>query len=114
MCMIYEQCNYSILLLLYDFEMENVEIKQTWRKKNVWRRCRWLGENWMKIKYELSSGFRGILGPSPNSRPSEMVTSIYLEQDFVRSIEETHHPPPPPPRPDATDPKPWILLQFIA
>ena len=29
MCMIYEQCNYSILLLLYDFEMENVEIKQT-------------------------------------------------------------------------------------
>ena len=30
MCMIYEQCNYSILLLLYDFEMENVEIKQTW------------------------------------------------------------------------------------
>ena len=26
--MIYEQCNYSILLLLYDFEMENVEIKQ--------------------------------------------------------------------------------------
>ena len=29
MCMIYEQCNYYILLLLYDFEMENVEIKQT-------------------------------------------------------------------------------------
>ena len=27
MCMIYEQCNYFILLLLYDFEMENVEIK---------------------------------------------------------------------------------------
>ena len=33
MCMIYEQCNYSILLLLYDFEMENVEIKQTWNLK---------------------------------------------------------------------------------
>ena len=29
MCMIYKQCNYSILLLLYDFEFENVEIKQT-------------------------------------------------------------------------------------
>ena len=29
MCMIYEQCNCYILLLLYDFEMENVEIKQT-------------------------------------------------------------------------------------
>ena len=27
MCMIYKQCNYSILLLLYDFEYENVEIK---------------------------------------------------------------------------------------
>ena len=26
--MIYKQCNYSILLLLYDFEFENVEIKQ--------------------------------------------------------------------------------------
>ena len=25
--MIYKQCNYSILLLLYDFEWENVEIK---------------------------------------------------------------------------------------
>ena len=35
MCMIYEQCNYSILLLLYDFEMENVEIKQTWNLKHV-------------------------------------------------------------------------------
>ena len=33
MCTIYEQCNYSILLLLYDFEMENVEIKQTWNLK---------------------------------------------------------------------------------
>ena len=29
MCMIYKQYNYSILLLLYDFEFENVEIKQT-------------------------------------------------------------------------------------
>ena len=28
-CMIYKQCNYSILLLFYDFEFENVEIKQT-------------------------------------------------------------------------------------
>ena len=25
MSMIYKQCNYSILLLLYDFEFENVE-----------------------------------------------------------------------------------------
>ena len=33
MCMIYKQCNYSILLLLYDFEFENVEIKQTWNLK---------------------------------------------------------------------------------
>ena len=33
MCMIYKQCNYSILLLLYDFEWENVEIKQTWNLK---------------------------------------------------------------------------------
>ena len=33
MCMIYEQCNYFMLLLLYDFEMENVEIKQTWNLK---------------------------------------------------------------------------------
>ena len=32
-CMIYKQCNYSILLLLYDFEFENVEIKQTWNLK---------------------------------------------------------------------------------
>ena len=31
--MIYEQCNYSILLLLYNFEWENVEIKQTWNLK---------------------------------------------------------------------------------
>ena len=29
MCMIYKQCNYYILLLLYDIEWENVEIKQT-------------------------------------------------------------------------------------
>ena len=28
--MIYKQCNYYILLLLYDFEWEIVEIKQTW------------------------------------------------------------------------------------
>ena len=27
MRMIYKQCNYYILLLLYDFEFENVEIK---------------------------------------------------------------------------------------
>ena len=27
MRMIYKQCNYSIMLLLYDFEFENVEIK---------------------------------------------------------------------------------------
>ena len=33
MCMIYKQCNYSNLLLLYDFEFENVEIKQTWNLK---------------------------------------------------------------------------------
>ena len=33
MCMIYKQCNYYILLLLYDFEWENVEIKQTWNLK---------------------------------------------------------------------------------
>ena len=33
MCMIYKQCNYSIWLLLYDFEFENVEIKQTWNLK---------------------------------------------------------------------------------
>ena len=33
MCMINKQCNYSILLLLYDFECENVEIKQTWNLK---------------------------------------------------------------------------------
>ena len=25
--LLYKQCNYSILLLLYDFEFENVEIK---------------------------------------------------------------------------------------
>ena len=31
--MIYKQCNYYILLLLYDFEWENVEIKQTWNLK---------------------------------------------------------------------------------
>ena len=31
--MIYKQCNNSILLLLYDFEWENVEIKQTWNLK---------------------------------------------------------------------------------
>ena len=31
--MIYKQCNYYILLLLYDFECENVEIKQTWNLK---------------------------------------------------------------------------------
>ena len=35
MFMIYEQCNYSILLLLYDFEMENVEIKQTWKLEKI-------------------------------------------------------------------------------
>ena len=29
MYIIYKQCNYFILLLLYDFEWENVEIKQT-------------------------------------------------------------------------------------
>ena len=29
MCIIYKKCNFYILLLLYDFEMENVEIKQT-------------------------------------------------------------------------------------
>ena len=32
--MIYKQCNYSILLLLYDFELfESVEIKQTSKLK---------------------------------------------------------------------------------
>ena len=31
--MIYKQCNYYILLLLYDFKFENVEIKQTWNLK---------------------------------------------------------------------------------
>ena len=31
--MIYKQCTYSIVLLLYDFEFENVEIKQTWNLK---------------------------------------------------------------------------------
>ena len=31
MIYMYKQCNYSILLLLYDFEFENVEIKQTWK-----------------------------------------------------------------------------------
>ena len=35
MCMIYKQCSYYILLLLYDFDwiFKNVEIKQTWNLK---------------------------------------------------------------------------------
>ena len=39
MCMIYKQCNYSILLLLYDFEFENVEINklETWIIIGVWK-----------------------------------------------------------------------------
>ena len=35
MRMIDKQCNYSILLLLYDFEFENVE---TWKRKKTWNK----------------------------------------------------------------------------
>ena len=35
MCMIYKQCIYYILLLLCDFEWENVEIKQNLKLENL-------------------------------------------------------------------------------
>ena len=68
--MIYQQCNYFILLLLYDFEFENVEIKQTWKLETlsvfesacVGRLCQ---DGWTRITYTHWRKSRGMGGCIP-------------------------------------------------